>query len=48
MNERFRVDGIPKSFVYNRKGKLVAQSIDMRTRQQFAEMLTKAGIKVSR
>jgi peroxiredoxin len=48
VNELFRVDGIPKSFVYNREGKLVAQSIDMRTRQQFTEMLTKAGLSVPR
>jgi peroxiredoxin len=48
VNDIFRVDGIPKSFIYDREGKLVAQSIDMRTRQQFIEMLTKAGLNVSR
>jgi peroxiredoxin len=41
----FEVDGIPKSFVYDRDGKLVAQSIDMRTRHQFEEMLAQAGLK---
>ncbi len=41
----FEVDGIPKSFVYDRNGKLVAQSIDMRTRHQFEEMLAQAGLK---
>ncbi len=41
----FEVDGIPKSFVYNRDGKLVAQSIDMRTRGQFDQMLAQAGLK---
>ena len=46
VSELFRVDGIPKSFVYDRQGKLVAQSIDMRTRQQFITMLTKAGLTV--
>jgi thiol-disulfide isomerase/thioredoxin len=45
VNELFRVEGIPKSFVYNRDGKLVAQSIDMRTRKQFADMLAKAGLE---
>lgn len=41
----FGVEGIPKSFVYDREGKLVAQSIDMRTRQQFLAMLGRAGLQ---
>ena len=45
VNEMFVVEGIPKSFVYDREGKLVAQSIDMRTRKQFLEMLGKAGLE---
>jgi peroxiredoxin len=45
VNEMFVVEGIPKSFVYNREGKLVAQSIDMRTEKQFLEMLGKAGLE---
>ncbi len=44
VTDLFQVDGIPKSFVYNRQGKLVAQSIDMRTQQQFLEMLAQAGL----
>jgi peroxiredoxin len=44
VNEQFMVEGIPKSFVYDREGKLVAQSIDMRTRGQFQEMLAEAGL----
>jgi peroxiredoxin len=44
VTELFMVDGIPKSFVYDREGKLVAQSIDMRTQQQFLEMLGQAGL----
>jgi len=43
-NDMFRIDGIPKSFVYDREGKLVAQSIDMRTQKQFLEMLAQAGL----
>ena len=39
------VDGIPKSFVYDRNGKLVAQAMDMRTRGQLLEMLAQAGLK---
>ena len=45
VNDEFVVDSIPKSFVYDREGKLVAQSIDMRTEHQFREMLALAGLK---
>jgi peroxiredoxin len=45
VHELFQVEGIPKSFVYDREGKLVAQSIDMRTRGQFLEMLAQAGLR---
>jgi peroxiredoxin len=45
VNEMCVVEGIPKSFVYDREGKLVAQSIDMRTQKQFLEMLGKAGLQ---
>jgi peroxiredoxin len=45
VNELFQIEGIPKTFVYDRNGKLVAQSIDMRTRNQFLEMLAQAGLK---
>jgi peroxiredoxin len=45
VTESFKVEGIPKSFVYDRAGKLVAQSIDMRTQRQFLEMLAQAGLQ---
>ena len=45
VNDLFVVNGIPKSFVYDREGKLVTQSIDMRTQKQFLEMLAKAGLE---
>ncbi len=45
VNDEFIVYGIPKSFVYNRDGKIVAQSIDMRTRSQFQAMLAAAGLQ---
>jgi len=44
VNERFRIRGIPKSFVYDRNGEIVAQAIDMRTREQFLNMLAQAGL----
>jgi peroxiredoxin len=40
----FSVDGIPKSFVFDREGRLAAQAIDMRTEAQFRAMLKRAGI----
>ena len=45
VNNLFVVEGIPKSLVYDRNGKLIVQSIDMRTRGQFLEMLGLAGLK---
>ena len=47
VNKQFFVEGIPKSFVYDREGNLAAQSIDMRTRAQFIAMLSAAGLNLS-
>jgi peroxiredoxin len=44
VNDLYRLDGIPKTFIYDRQGKLAAQSIDMRTRPQFLKMLAAAGL----
>jgi peroxiredoxin len=43
VNELFVVEGIPKSFLYDRDGKLVAEAIDRRTKKQFLAMLKQAG-----
>jgi peroxiredoxin len=40
----YLVQGIPKSFVYDRGGKIVATGVDQRTERQFLEMLAKAGM----
>ncbi len=45
VNEEFRTFGIPKTFVYGRDGKLVAEAMDMRTQKQFLGMLAQAGLK---
>jgi len=45
VNELFQIEGIPKSFVYDRDGKLVTESIDMRTQRQFRIMLGMAGLQ---
>ena len=44
VHKLFVVEGIPKSFLYDREGKLAAEAIDMRTRQQFLEMQAQAGL----
>jgi peroxiredoxin len=45
INQLFVIEGIPKSFVYDPSGKLVEESIDMRTRKQFLAMLARAGLQ---
>jgi peroxiredoxin len=45
VHSAFSVDGIPKSFLFDRQGRLAAQAIDMRTEFQFREMLKRAGIE---
>ena len=44
VHKLFHVDGIPKNFVFDREGKLVAQSIDQCTQHQLLMMLAKAGL----
>ena len=44
VHKLFHVRGIPHSFLFNRDGKLVAQSIDECTRRQFLAMLAQAGL----
>ena len=44
VNSAFMVEGIPKSFLFDREGRLAAQSIDMRTEAQFRELLKQAGL----
>jgi peroxiredoxin len=45
VNKSMSVEGIPKSFLYGRDGKLVAQAIDRRTSRQFLDMLKLAGLE---
>jgi peroxiredoxin len=45
VHQQFHVEGIPKSFVFDRQGHLVAQTIDERTERQFLAMLTAAGLE---
>jgi peroxiredoxin len=45
VNQLFSVNGIPKSFLYDRDGKLVTQAIDRRTSAEFLAMLKQAGLE---
>jgi peroxiredoxin len=45
VTDRFHVQGIPNTLVYDRDGKLVAQAADMRTLNQFLAMLKQAGLQ---
>jgi peroxiredoxin len=45
VNLAFSVEGIPKSFIFDREGRLAAQAIDMRTESQFLELLKLAGLE---
>jgi len=44
VHKQYTIEGLPRSFVYDRDGKLVAQAIDMRTKKQFLEMIEQAGL----
>ena len=44
VNTAFTVEGIPKSFIFDREGRLAAMAIDMRTESQFMELLKQAGL----
>ena len=45
VNTLFHVMGIPKTFIYDRSGKLAAESIDMRTPKQLLGLLAQAGLE---
>jgi peroxiredoxin len=41
----FHVVRIPQTFIYDRSGKLAAESLDRRTRQQFLNLLARVGLE---
>ena len=45
VNELFVVNGIPRSLIYDRNGKLAAEAIDMRTQKQLLALLARAGLR---
>ncbi len=44
VHKLYHIEGLPRTFVYDRSGKLAAQAIDMRTKKQFQQMLELAGL----
>jgi thiol-disulfide isomerase/thioredoxin len=44
VHKLFHVEGIPRNFVFDAEGKLIAQSIDECTQRQLLDMLAKAGL----
>jgi len=44
VHKEFHIEGIPRTFVFDRDGKLVAEAIDQRTQRQFLAMLAKADL----
>lgn len=42
---RYRLEGVPASLVYDRKGRLVAPATEVRTMPQLLRLLAKAGLK---
>lgn len=48
VHKQFYIRGIPKTFIFNREGKLVGETIDERSQHQFLMMLQKAGLDVSK
>ncbi len=45
VNKQFHIEGIPKTYLFDRSGKLVGETIDQSTEQQFLELLAKADLR---
>jgi peroxiredoxin len=45
VHKMFHVEGIPRTFVFDRDGKLAAEAIDQSTSRQFLAMLSQAGLQ---
>ena len=45
VNDMLAVQGIPRTLIYDRSGKLVAQSINLRSQTRLLEMLKAAGME---
>jgi len=45
VHKQFHIEGIPKTYLFGRDGKLVGETIDQCTESQFLELLAKADLK---
>jgi peroxiredoxin len=45
VEKQFHVEGLPKSYLFDRSGKLVGETIDQCTERQFLELLAKADLR---
>jgi thiol-disulfide isomerase/thioredoxin len=45
VHKQFHIIGIPKTYVFDRDGKLVGETIDQATQKQFFSLLSQAGLK---
>ncbi len=45
VEKQFHIEGIPKTFLFDRSGKLVGETIDQSTERQFLELLAKADLR---
>ena len=44
VSKQFHVEGIPRTFIFNRDGKLIAEAVDRRVMHQFLAMLSKTDL----
>ena len=44
VSQEFHIEGIPRTFVFDRDGKLIAEAVDQRTWRQFVMMLSKTDL----
>ncbi|HEX4311961.1 MAG TPA: TlpA disulfide reductase family protein [Acidobacteriaceae bacterium] len=44
VSEQFHIQGIPRTFLFNRDGKLIGEAIDQRTQRQFLMMLSRTDL----
>jgi thiol-disulfide isomerase/thioredoxin len=45
VQKQFHIEGIPKTYLFDRSGKLVGETIDQCTERQFLDLLAKAGLR---
>jgi peroxiredoxin len=44
VHKQFHIEGIPRTFIFNRDGKLIAVAIDRRVMHQWLEMLSQTDL----